>query len=508
MGAKQMEQRWSRERPLFVFELANNHDGDVEHGLGILREMSAVARDYDFAFAAKLQFRDLDTFIHPAYRDRTDFKYIKRFTETRIARRDFERLREEMSKLGMLAMCTPFDERSVDLLVELDFDILKIASCSLTDWPLLERVVATDKPIIASTAGASLDEIDRVVSFFKHRNKKFALMHCVASYPTERAHLELNQIDLLRARYPEVAIGYSTHEHPDNTDAVRLALAKGVMIFEKHVGLPATGHTLNGYSASPKQVAAWLSAARDALAMCGSTSGRMEMPADEVQTLRALRRGAFAKRKLAAGERITADAVEFQIPLSPGQISANDYSKYARFVPQRDVQPGEPLMFSEMQVTDVRERIYAIVQRVKALLRDSGVRVPGEADLEISHHYGLERFDEIGTTLITVVNREYCKKLIINLPGQSHPEQFHKKKEETFHVLYGEVHLVLDGVERICRPGDVVTVEREVRHRFASPGGAVIEEISSSHYKDDSYYTDPAIAENKARKTLLTHWMQ
>jgi quercetin dioxygenase-like cupin family protein len=158
-------------------------------------------------------------------------------------------------------------------------------------------------------------------------------------------------------------------------------------------------------------------------------------------------------------------------------------------------------------VLDVRQRVSDIVQRVKKLLAESGVRVPGEADLEISHHYGIERFDEVGTTLITVVNREYCKKLIISLPGQLHPEQYHHKKEETFHVLYGEVKIALDGVEKVYVPGDVITVEREVRHRFSSATGTVIEEISSSHFRDDSFYTDPAIMSNKSRKTLLTHWM-
>ena len=68
---------------LFIFELANNHMGDVEHGLRIIDEFSALTRDYDFAFAIKLQFRELDTFIHPDFQGRTDIKYIKRFSETR-----------------------------------------------------------------------------------------------------------------------------------------------------------------------------------------------------------------------------------------------------------------------------------------------------------------------------------------------------------------------------------------------------------------------------------------
>ena len=109
--------------------------------------------------------------------------------------------------------------------------------------------------------------------------------------------------------------------------------------------------------------------------------------------------------------------------------------------------------------------------------------------------------------MITVVNREYCKKLLLILPGQKHPEQYHKQKEETFHILYGDIVLTLDGIETIHHKGDVVIVETGVRHSFTSKHGAVIEEISSTHYKSDSFYTNPGICNNGKRKTMLTYWM-
>ena len=64
--------------PLFIFELANNHMGDLDHGLRIISEFAALSKDMPFSFAFKLQFRELDTFIHPAFQDRMDIKYIKR----------------------------------------------------------------------------------------------------------------------------------------------------------------------------------------------------------------------------------------------------------------------------------------------------------------------------------------------------------------------------------------------------------------------------------------------
>ncbi len=109
--------------------------------------------------------------------------------------------------------------------------------------------------------------------------------------------------------------------------------------------------------------------------------------------------------------------------------------------------------------------------------------------------------------MITVVNREYCKKLIIVLPGQQHPEQFHKQKEETFVVLHGDLELTLDDKKNELLKGDVVTVEPLVRHRFTTKNGCVVEEISSTHYTDDSFYTDKNITNNKNRKTFITHWL-
>ena len=156
---------------------------------------------------------------------------------------------------------------------------------------------------------------------------------------------------------------------------------------------------------------------------------------------------------------------------------------------------------------DVRSKVWQAAQEVKNLLGASGITVPGGVDLELSHHYGIDRFSEVGLTLITVVNRGYCKKLLVSLPGQFHPEQFHNQKEETFHVLYGNVDLTLDGKTSTFQPGDVINIEPGVRHAFVSQTGCVIEEISTTHYVNDSFYTDEEINQNKNRKTLLTYWM-
>ncbi|MFC1807310.1 N-acetylneuraminate synthase family protein [Candidatus Omnitrophota bacterium] len=493
---------------LFVFEMANNHMGDLNHGLSIIREIHKVSEEFDFRFGFKLQYRDLDTFIHPQFKENFEFKYVKRFSETALSEKDKKILKDEITKLGFISICTPFDEISVDLIEKHNFDIIKIGSCSATDWPLLERVVKLDKPIILSTAGLAFNDLDKVVSFFQHREKAFALMHCVAEYPTPKDKSELNQIDLLKGRYAQVDVGYSAHEEPGDVDAIKIAIAKGARLFEKHVGLAHDSSTLNAYSATPDQVKLWLESAKDAFNRCGTRKKRY-LPTDkETASLRGLRRGLFVKEDINRGDRVEPDNIFLAIPTQKDQVTANDMSKYTDYYAQTDIPANDPLLLSCLKRVNNREEIYEIVQKIKSLLKKSGVLVPEELDLEISHHYGVERFYECGCALINFVNREYCKKLIVMLPGQEHPEQYHKVKEETFQVLYGDILLDLAGIKREHKSGDIITINRNTKHSFSSKKGAVIEEISSTHHGDDSYYTDKAIAKNDNRKTMITYWLE
>jgi len=493
--------------PLFVFEMANNHMGDVNHGLRMIHEFAEVKKYYDYNFAFKFQLRDIDTFIHPSYKDRLDLKYIKRFSETRLSREHFRELKDEAGKHGFISICTGFDERSIDLIEEMEFDIIKIASCSLTDWPLLERIAFTNKPIIASTAGSPLSDIDNVVSFLQHRKKQLAILHCVGEYPTQIAQLQLNQIDLFSKRYPDMTIGYSTHEDPDNMDSIKIAIAKGAKIFEKHVAVITEEYPKNAYSATPSQISQWLRSAQNAFAICGVVGERAKFSKKELDDLRQFKRGVFAAKDMKKGNIINKAEIFYAFPNQDDQLLANDISKYTEYILKRDINIFEPICSTDVERTEKREQVYAIVQRVKKLLKEGNVIFPGKANLEISHHYGIDRFMEYGSTMITVVNREYCKKLIIMLPGQKHPEQYHEKKEETFVVLYGKIQIFLDGRTSEFDVGDVITVNQGIKHAFSTSTGTIIEEISSTHFIDDSYYTDASIMQNKQRKTLLSHWI-
>lgn len=484
---------------LFVFEMANNHQGSVEHGKEVIRQMREVSAGFPYRLAFKLQYRNLDTFIHPDYRDRQDIKYIKRFRDTELKEGQLLELKQAITEAGFVSMCTPFDEDSVGWIERHGFEILKIASCSLTDWPLLERVAQSPLPVIASTAGATLGETDKVVAFFQNRGKPLALMHCVGEYPTARERLQLGQIALLKQRYPGITVGYSTHEDPNETEAVKMAIALGAKIFEKHVGVGE----LNAYSANPEQVRAWLASAQEGFAMVGLTGERVPVTDEEVTTLNALRRGVFARAEMAEGELVSTENGFLAIPSQAGQLLANDLSKYCHYRLKAQVAAGQPVLFENLECTDIRSQVLEAMTKVVAQLREAHVTVPDGAPCELSHHYGLEQFKQTGATIISVVNREYCKKLIILLPGQSHPDHHHVKKEETFHVLAGSMTLELNGETRQVGPGNMVTVERGAEHSFASEEGVIFEELSTTHFANDSFYGDRKVQNNPMRKTQL-----
>ncbi len=491
---------------LFILEMANNHMGDLEHGLELIREFHKVSSQFDFNFAFKFQYRDLDSFIHPDFKDRMDIKYIKRFSETRFSEDQFLAMKKEMDKLGFVSVCTPFDEKSVDLIEKHGYKILKIASCSFTDWPLLERIAQTSLPIIASTAGASLGEIDQVVSFFEHRDKKLCLMHCVGAYPTPDKDMELNQISFFKERYSNLPIGYSTHEAPDNVDAVKMAVAKGAIAFERHVGLPTEKYAINGYSSTPEQLKNWLNAAKSAYEMCGVSGKRRDISEKEQTDLKGLQRGVFAKQDIKAGSLIDSSNTFYAIPNVPGQLLTNDLSKYNQYVAQADISAGKAVVSSEYEVKNQRDKILEIVRQLSVLLKKSGIKLQNKLELELSHHYGIDKFDRWGCSIINCINREYCKKIILLLPGQENPCHSHKLKEETFHVLYGDIELVLNGVAKTYHAGEMIIVERNSKHSFSSVNGAIFEEVSTTHYKNDSFYDDRKIMESTDRKTQMTFW--
>ena len=119
---------------LFVLEMASNHQGSLERGLEIVNKFSKIIRFNNIKAAIKLQFRDMDNFVHKDFVNRLDIRYVKRVNDTRLSKEDFAVLVDAIRKSGCMPMATPFDEKSVDWCFEFDIPIIKVASADNNDW--------------------------------------------------------------------------------------------------------------------------------------------------------------------------------------------------------------------------------------------------------------------------------------------------------------------------------------------------------------------------------------
>lgn len=356
---------------LFVLELANNHLGRLNRGLKIIDEFCKIARFNNVRAAIKLQFRDVDHFIHRDFQNNNEIRYIKKTRSTKLSQQEFAILVKAIIEGGCIPMATPFDEASVDLCVKFDMPMIKIASSGINDWPLIEKIAQAKKPVIVSNGGSSLKDMDDIVMYFNNRRIPLAINHCVSIYPSEDSELELNQIDFLKNRYPGHVIGYSTHEYHDWSSSMLIAYAKGARIFERHIDINDEDELVSPYCSLPEQIDTWFKSYKKAVEMCGSPGiQKRRSPEKEIKYLDALVRGIYAKRDLPKGYRLSQstmyDDIYAAIPLQSGQISCRELM--AGEVLLTDIKKDTPIMIDDIDCA------YAKNPDLKKLIYERGVK--------------------------------------------------------------------------------------------------------------------------------------
>jgi N-acetylneuraminate synthase len=362
---------------LFVLELANNHWGSLERGLKIIGDFGQVVRFNNVRASIKLQFRDVDSFVHKDHRHREDVRYIKKTVATQMPWESLRAMVKAVRAASMVTMVTPFDETSVDKAVEFGVDILKLASSDIRDWFLIEKIAATRKPVIASTGGSSLRDMDDLITFFNRRNIPFALNHCVSIYPSHDSELELNQIDFLKNRYPDNVIGFSTHEQTDWQFSVMMAYAKGARTFERHVDIDYQGVAVSPYCTLPEQADQWFKAFKKAQEMCGAPGTAKRIPPQkEITYLNELVRGVYARNDLPEGHVLSDKDVYLAIPLLKGQMSCRELMRGE--VLRAPVRKDAPINMSDI------DSPYSADSTLRRLIDERGVSpLPAEPDARL-----------------------------------------------------------------------------------------------------------------------------
>jgi sialic acid synthase SpsE/sugar phosphate isomerase/epimerase len=220
-------------RTYVIAEIGNNHNGSFERAIELVDLAKRAGVD-----CVKFQMRHLDQ----VYRGRTLRKdgedlsteyvldLLRRFE---LSVEQHRQLAAYCSKQDILYLCTPWDSASADVLESMGVPAYKVASADLTNLPLLDRLAATQKPLILSTGMSSVEEVKITVDFLNRRGADFALLHCNSTYPAPLHDINLRWMKSLSKIHP--LIGYSGHERGINISLA--AVAMGAAIIERHFTL-------------------------------------------------------------------------------------------------------------------------------------------------------------------------------------------------------------------------------------------------------------------------------
>lgn len=223
-------------KPYFIAEISANHAGSLKTAKKLIK----VAKYYG-ADAVKLQTYNADSMTINSNKKKfvvssglwKGEKLWDLYDRAKTPYSWHKDLFDYAKKLKITCFSTPFDSEAVDLLEKLNCPFYKISSFEMNDFPLLQKVIKTKKPIIISTGTSNLREIKEVMNFVKkNKAKKVSLLYCVSNYPATSKDFNLNNIRILKKEF-NCRVGLSDHSI-DNNIAVA-AVSAGAEIFEKHI---------------------------------------------------------------------------------------------------------------------------------------------------------------------------------------------------------------------------------------------------------------------------------
>lgn len=226
-------------KPYFIAEISANHVGSLK----IAKNLIKIAKYYG-ADAVKLQTYTADSMTLNS--NKKDFlvssglwkgeKLWNLYDKAKTPYEWHSKLFTYAKKLKITCFSTPFDSNAVDLLEKLKCPFYKISSFEMNDFPLIEKVLSTKKPLILSTGTSSLKEIKTVMRFIKKKKSKnnVSLLYCVSNYPASYKDFNLNNISILKKEF-NCTVGLSDHS-TDNKVAIA-AIGAGAEIFEKHIAI-------------------------------------------------------------------------------------------------------------------------------------------------------------------------------------------------------------------------------------------------------------------------------
>lgn len=328
-----------------IAEIGHNHQGSLEKAKQLFKAAAECGVN-----AVKLQKRDNKTLFTKAayskpYENENSFgpTYGAHREALEFGRAEYVELQNYAKELGLTLFSTAFDIPSADFLAGLDMPAYKIASGDLKNTLLLKHVAKFGKPMIISTGGANMEDVQRAYDAIMPINSQLAILQCTSSYPAEHHDLNLRVIETYRRQFPETVIGLSDHEN--GIAMATAAYILGMRIVEQHFTI---NHTWKGtdqvFSLEPigmKKLVRDLRRVREALG-----DGVKRVLPNEIVPISKMSKKLVAGRDLPAGHTLTGADVAIK---SPGDgLPPYEYDNILGRTLKHPLAEDESIMFEDL----------------------------------------------------------------------------------------------------------------------------------------------------------------
>jgi N-acetylneuraminate synthase/sialic acid synthase len=297
-----------------IAEIGSNHQGDLDR----CKEMFRIAKQHCGVHAVKLQKRDNQTlFTRTMYQ--SEYNSENAFADTYGAHREklefgheeYAELIRYAKEIGITFFATAFDIRSANFLADFDMPAYKIASGDLTNTPLLKHVASFGKPMFVSSGGGTMEDVRRAYETISAINRQLCLMQCTAAYPPEWEQLDLGVITSFRHAFPDVVIGFSSHDSGIAMGPPAHVL--GARVIEKHFTLnraqKGTDHAFSLEPTGMRKLVRDLQRTRLSLG-----NGEKRRYDSEVGPIKKMSKKLVASRDLPAGHVLMSEDIAIKSP--------------------------------------------------------------------------------------------------------------------------------------------------------------------------------------------------
>ena len=321
--------------PYIVAELNSSHNGKVD----VAREMIDAAKGCG-CDAVKFQSWSAESLYCRDYYDQNTIskRMVSSFS---LKPAELLELSEYCNSIGIDFSSTPYSNEEVDFLInQCNAPFVKVASMDINNIPYLRYIAKTNIPIILSTGMATAEEIEIAVETIENAgNDNICILHCVSLYPVEAQFVNLNNMVMLKEKFPDYAVGYS--DHTTGSEVACAAVGLGAALIEKHFTLD------NKKIGWDNQMATEPVDMKELVARCRrvhSSLGEYErkLTLDEIEQRKKMRRSIVAAVDMAKGHIVEENDLTAK---RPGEgIPVNEYKKIVGRILTRDIQRDQLIL--------------------------------------------------------------------------------------------------------------------------------------------------------------------